>query len=130
MKRFPSLRLTADFSHWFVVCERLLNHPSDRERFKQILPHVDHIHARVGTAQHAQTADPLVEAPVETEFLQELWQSIWDQQIQRGKSQITLTPEYGTFPYAINKDIDVWNLTVNEMQRQRNHFQLWKSSSQ
>ncbi|CAF0844597.1 unnamed protein product, partial [Adineta ricciae] len=123
--RFPNLRLTADFSHWLIVCERLLNHPSDLERLRRIIPHVDHIHARVGTVQHAQVTDPLVDAPVETHLMQTWWQMIWDEQMKQGKTRITLTPEYGPKPYAISDDVDVWTLTIREMERQRKNYQHW-----
>jgi hypothetical protein len=123
MARFPALRLTADFSHWLVVCERLLDHPSDVERFRSIISRVDHIHARVGSVQHAQVHDPLVQAANEAHCLQTWWQMIWTEHERQGRSITTLTPEYGPVPYAMSNDIDVWMLTNDEMQRQRANYQ-------
>lgn len=125
ISRFPNLRLTGDFSHFLVVCERLLNHPSDIERMRQIISHVDHIHARVGTVQHAQVNDPLINAPKEAELMQTWWQMIWTEHKKQGKLFTTLTPEYGPIPYAISSDIDVWNLTIQEMERQKKNYQQW-----
>ena len=125
IQRFPTLRLTADFSHWLVVCERLLDHPSDLERMQPILSRVDHIHARVGSVQHAQVTDPTVDAPRETQLLQRWWQMIWTEQIKQGKRRTTLTPEYGPVPYAMSSEVNVWTLTNREMERQRDNYQQW-----
>jgi len=125
ISRFPTLRVTADFSHFLVVCERLLNHPSDVERMKTIIERADHIHARVGTVQHAQVNNPLVDAPVEAELMQQWWQMIWTQRKKHGKKYVTLTPEYGPVPYATNIDVDVWKLINDEMNRQKNNFRQW-----
>ena len=125
IQRFPTLRLTADFSHWLVVCERLLDHPSDFERLRPIFERVDHIHARVGSSQHAQVNDPIIDAPKECQLFQTWWQLIWNEHRKQGRKQTTLTPEYGPMPYAMSKDVDVWKLTVREMQRQRNNYENW-----
>lgn len=38
-----SLRVTADFSHFVVVCERLLDQgEEDKELLRTIIPHVSH----------------------------------------------------------------------------------------
>ncbi|CAF1539104.1 unnamed protein product, partial [Didymodactylos carnosus] len=58
LAKFPQLRLTADYAHWVIVCERLLTHPTDWERMKRVAERVDHVHARVGHTQHAQVSDP------------------------------------------------------------------------
>ncbi|CAF4705693.1 unnamed protein product [Rotaria sp. Silwood1] len=125
ISRFPNLRLTADFSHWLVVCERLLNHPSDAKRMRQIISRVDHIHARVGSVQHAQVHDPPINAPKETQLMQNWWEMIWTEHMKQGKAITTLTPEYGPIPYAMSSEIDIWKLTNQEMERQRNNYQQW-----
>lgn len=61
---------------------------------KTIIERADHIHARVGTVQHAQVNNPLVDAPVEAELMQQWWQMIWTQRKKHGKKYVTLTPEY------------------------------------
>ncbi|CAF4474512.1 unnamed protein product [Rotaria sp. Silwood2] len=104
VKRFPNLRLTADYAHFPVVCERLLSHPTDDERFRLFANRVDHIHARVASAQHAQVNDPL-ESKEESEQMQKWWEMAWNE--QKNKKWITLTPEYGPFPYAMTSEINV-----------------------
>ena len=48
LARLPSLRLTSDFSHWVVKCERLLDTPEELALLDtQIAPAIDHVHARV-----------------------------------------------------------------------------------
>lgn len=55
LERVPALRLTSDFSHWVVACERLLDTPAESEWLATcIAPAVDHIHARVGAPQAPQ----------------------------------------------------------------------------
>ena len=97
---------------------------------RRVVSRVDHIHARVGSVQHAQVNDPVVEAPRETQLLQTWWQMIWSEQRKQGKRTNTLTPEYGPIPYAISKDIDVWTLTNREMDRQRNNYRQWAEENQ
>jgi hypothetical protein len=127
VKRFPTLRLTADYSHFMLVCERLLDHPTDDERFRLFASRVDHLHARVRTAQHAQVNDPL-ESKKETEQLQRWWEMIWD--AQKDRASTTLTPEYGPAPYAMTTDIDVWKLTNQEMERQKINYAKWSKNVQ
>ncbi|XRM47115.1 hypothetical protein ABZX51_010116 [Aspergillus tubingensis] len=60
LQRVPELRVTADISHWVVVCERLLDQgEEDREILDRLIPHVRHIHARMGTTQSSQCPEPL-----------------------------------------------------------------------
>jgi hypothetical protein len=92
---------------------------------RQIISRVDHIHARVGSVQHAQVNHPLTDAPEETQLMQTWWQMIWTEHIKQGKAITTLTPEYGPIPYAMSTDVDVWTLTNNEMERQRKNYQQW-----
>ncbi|CAF1151907.1 unnamed protein product [Adineta steineri] len=125
VKRFPTLRLTADYSHFILVCERLLQHSTDDERFRLFASRVDHLHARVGTAQHAQINDHL-EAKEECEQMQKWWEMIWD--AQKNRTWITVTPEYGPAPYAMTNEINVWDLTNREMERQKENYQKWSNN--
>ena len=97
----PSLRLTSDFSHWVVKCERLLD--SDEERAllaSAIAPAVDHLHARIGTAQAPQVAD-VEHASVAkaAERFYGWWETVWDAREARSLSGrdnvLTATIEYG-----------------------------------
>ncbi|KAL6700394.1 hypothetical protein J3F84DRAFT_358043 [Trichoderma pleuroticola] len=99
----PELRLTADFSHWMVVAERLLDDgEGDRATMEAIVPRVSHIHARVGTTQATQCP-----APTHPDFEQgrlcyeRLWKNILKCQCEKNglDALITFVPEYGPFPY-------------------------------
>ena len=122
VNRFPALRLTADYSHFVLVCERLLDHPVDDERFGLFASRVDHLHARVGSTQHAQVIDPR-DSKHESEQMQRWWEMIWN--FQKTRPYITVTPEYGPFPYAMTTDIDVWSITNREMLRLRESYEEW-----
>ncbi|TYZ57429.1 hypothetical protein PybrP1_006145 [[Pythium] brassicae (nom. inval.)] len=116
LEAFPRLQLTLDFSHWCVVSERLLDTPQDRAWLERVLPHVRHVHGRVGSDQAAQLALP--DAPVhaaETERFERLWSDVWRHQhaasTASGDSddewRSTFTPEYGPVPYAPRHHADV-----------------------
>lgn len=98
LERLPSLRLTADFSHWCVVTERLLT--TEDDELAQVLPRVDHIHARVGYDQGPQVPHP--GAPEYSPALQAhnaWWRAIWEHQKKRGMTYSTMTPEFGPDGY-------------------------------
>jgi hypothetical protein len=94
----PDLGLCCDFSHWVLVCERLLEdqEPALEHAARRAL----HLHARVGTDQAPQVqdpADPVVAAELAT--FEKWWDLVWDEQQRAGFEFTTLTPEYGPPPY-------------------------------
>jgi hypothetical protein len=96
--RMPGIKLTADFSHWVCVAERLLADATPI--FIRLAPHCYHIHARVGYEQGPQVPDP--RAPEwHTHLLthEQWWDTIWEAQQAQGRSVTTLTPEFGPPPY-------------------------------
>ncbi|WAO96847.1 Hypothetical protein NCS54_01453600 [Fusarium falciforme] len=102
LQRVPELRITGDFSHWIVGCERFLDvAEEDQELLDRVIPHVYHIHTRIGTTQSTQCPEPL--NPVfaaERAFFEKLWIRIIKSRAQRDPdSVITFVPEYGLFPY-------------------------------
>ncbi|OJI84614.1 hypothetical protein ASPTUDRAFT_56507 [Aspergillus tubingensis CBS 134.48] len=102
LQRVPELRITADISHWVVVCERLLDQgEEDREILDRIIPRVGHIHARMGTKQSSQCPEPLNPAfAPERQFFEEVWLRIVKSRQQKDPNcRITWVPEYGPFPY-------------------------------
>jgi hypothetical protein len=95
---FSDLKLTADFSHFCVVSESNLEDQYDR--LQQIYPAIKHIHARVGFEQSAQVNNPF--APEWSNYLQMYitwWKEIIEVQKRRNNSLLTITPEFGPFPY-------------------------------
>jgi hypothetical protein len=98
LRAVPSLRLTADLSHWFCVHESDL---SDQEQsLSEVLDRVDHLHARVGFTQGPQVSDPRNPAhagPLARSM--ELWTRILQSANHRGLTEFTITPEFGPVPY-------------------------------
>ncbi|KAL5365324.1 xylose isomerase-like protein [Aspergillus floccosus] len=102
LQRVPELQITADVSHWVVVCERLLDQAAeDQEILNRIIPHVGHMHTRTGTTQSSQCPDPTHPAfAAEREFFEKFWLGvITHRQRTDPSSRITWVPEYGPFPY-------------------------------
>lgn len=97
LRALPELRLTCDFSHWCVVCERL---PDDETVLALAIHRARHVHARVGYAQGPQVPDP--RAPeYEPELLghESWWRRIALSAKQRGQDLLTVTPEFGPDGY-------------------------------
>jgi hypothetical protein len=98
LRQLPELRLTCDYSHWCVVCERLLD--TEPEVLEVCAERARHIHGRVGYAQ-----GPQVPHPAAAEFCEELaaherwWSQIWCSQRAKGMAQTTFTPEFGPDGY-------------------------------
>ncbi|KAJ5261366.1 hypothetical protein N7478_011961 [Penicillium angulare] len=102
LEAVPELRITADFSHWMVGCERILDiGEEDRAMMKVIIPHVYHIHARMGTTQASQCPEPL--NPVFDEerlCFERLWTQVLQSRFEENPdTRIIFVPEYGPFPY-------------------------------
>jgi hypothetical protein len=101
LSRVPSVRLTSDFSHWVVKCERMLDTAEECELLgSAIAPAVDHIHARIGTPQAPQVTLPGHQATaVASERHYEWWRSVWSAReagsISGRDRMLTATIEYG-----------------------------------
>ena len=94
----PIMRLTADFSHWCVVSESLL--ADQQEAVSAAIERADHIHARVGCPEGPQITDP--RAPENQEALEahlSWWDRIVEAHLKRGSKELTITPEFGPYPY-------------------------------
>lgn len=125
--QLPQLRITCDFSHWCVVCERLID--TETEVLELCFERAHHVHARIGHAQGAQASDP--NAP---EYAGELaaherwWEAIWKLQNAREYSRTTMTPECGPdgymplLPYTRQPVADVEAVNAWMMRRQRARF--------
>jgi len=98
LNAFPEMKITADFSHWLNVSESLLEH--QQETIDKIIPHVRHIHARVGHPQGAQVNHP--GSPENQSLLErhlKWWDAIIRERKQKGATVFTITPEFGPVPY-------------------------------
>jgi sugar phosphate isomerase/epimerase len=122
LKKFPELELVADFSHFCAVSESLLQ---DQEAIvEQIIPHVSHIHARVGHEQGAQVNHPSAPEWERHVAAHEAW---WQQIIafnrQQGKPLFSITPEFGpapympSLPYTQQPLANQWDINHSMMQR-------------
>lgn len=116
--RFPELHVTLDISHWFVVTERLLTPEAYPALFDLVLSRVRHVHARMGTSQHAQItfvagADGVFSTTALSEeeqqaqqAFEQIWEAWWTARLpletNSDRSVITMTPEYGPSPYQIS----------------------------
>lgn len=127
LNQFPTMKLTCDFSHWCVVCERLID--TEWSILELCAERAQHIQCRVGDPQHAQVADPRApESQAALTAHERWWTLIWEQQQQRGMSQTTMMPEFlddgymQTLPYTQKPVADVWEITCWMAQRQRQRF--------
>lgn len=96
LEEYPQLKLVGDLSHWCVVSESMLQ---DQEYIlDKIIPHIKHIHARVGFEQAPQVINPF--APEWKSYLDQYL--VWWQRIINEHAIMdayTITPEFGPYPY-------------------------------
>lgn len=95
-QRLPWLRLTADYSHFCVVAERL----PEAALLAPLADRVDHVHARVGHAQGPQVDDPA--APRHAAALaahEAWWAAIRAAARAAGRPSLSFCPEFGPPPY-------------------------------
>jgi sugar phosphate isomerase/epimerase len=98
LRQLPALKLTCDFSHWCVVCERLIG--TEPEVLALCAARAHHVHARVGYDQGPQVphpAAPEFHSPLAAH--EQWWSQIWHSQLSRGMPVSTLTPEFGPDGY-------------------------------
>jgi sugar phosphate isomerase/epimerase len=124
--QLPELRLTCDFSHWCVVCERLID--TEPEILELCASRAQHVHARVGYDQGPQVPHPaaaLYRGALEAH--ERWWMQVWQSQLDRGWPITTLTPEFGPdgylqshpltgVPVAELREVNTW---MARRQRQR-----------
>lgn len=130
----PTLRFTADISHWVVVCERLLDDPADD--LSPFIERVHHIQARVGYDQGPQVPHPAApEYASALAFHQGVWEAIWAAQAARGMDVTTMTPEFGPdgythlLPFTRAPIADTWELNQWMTRAERDHFTRWSQSA-
>ena len=98
LEKFPEMKLVADFSHWCAVSESLLQDQQDI--LQRIIPHVGHIHARVGFEHGPQVNDPFApEWGLHVQTCMDWWKQILVQNRKNKASRMTITTEFGPAPY-------------------------------
>jgi sugar phosphate isomerase/epimerase len=127
VSQLPGIKLTCDYSHWCVVCERLLD--NELEVLQRLSSHAHHIHARVGYDQGPQVPHP---AAPEYEYAlrahQSWWEMIWQQQIKSKLNVTTMTPEFGPdgylheLPFTGEAVADLWEINRWMADEERRHF--------
>ncbi len=98
LNKFPEMKLVGDFSHFCTVSESMLEDQQDI--LNAIIPHIGHIHARVGYEEGPQVNNPA--APEWKEHVQTYmnwWQQIVQYRESKGDEYFTITTEFGPFPY-------------------------------
>ncbi|WP_456294654.1 sugar phosphate isomerase/epimerase [Vibrio sp. AK197] len=133
MERVPEMMFTMDISHWFLVCERLLDRPEDD--LTAYLKRVFHIQARVGYDQGAQVPHPSApEYQATLRFHQQLWQQVWQFHLDNGRAITTMTAEFGPdgylhhLPFTDVPVADLWSLNDWIAEEERAHFKRFIDS--
>lgn len=112
----PDLKITADYSHWCCVAERMLDDQNDA--ISACCKHVVHIHGRVGFPGGPQVGDP--RAPENLSYLQrheQWWTQILRSRLGASATTISFDPEYGppptympVIPYSQSPVADLWDV--------------------
>lgn len=128
----PDLYFTCDFSHWCVVCERLID--TEDDALAVVAPRARHIHGRVGYDQGPQVPHPAApEYAAALSAHQRWWELCWQGMQAAGLPQCTLTPEFGPDGYLHHQpftDMPVGDLRqINRwmLDSERAHFARWQA---
>lgn len=129
LRQFPALKVTADYSHWVTVCERL---PDDQAEVLALAnQRAGHIHGRVGYAEGPQVPDPSApEYADELAWHERQWEQIRRQHEAIGAAFLTFTPEYGppgylhTLPHTNVPVADLWTVCLWAAERARQQWAL------
>jgi len=129
-RALPEIRFTCDFSHWCVVCERLID--TEMDSLAEVFPRARHVHARVGYDQGPQVPHPA--APEYAEALvahQRWWEQCWQAMQSAGLAVTTMTPEFGPDGYLHQQPFtgmpvgDLRQINRWMLETQRAHFGRW-----
>jgi sugar phosphate isomerase/epimerase len=126
LQRLPNLRLTLDASHWVNVSESFLE--NQQSAMQLAIERTDHIHARIGYPEGPQVSDPRAE---EWQHALEKHLRWWDAVVQLKRQHhqnLTITPEFGPFPYMVHDPLskqplaNQWDVNLYMMQLLRNRY--------
>ncbi|MBB6733644.1 sugar phosphate isomerase/epimerase family protein [Cohnella zeiphila] len=131
LKRFPELRITADFSHWMNVCESHLE--DQKENLAIAVERAIHIHGRIGYPEGPQVPHPgAPEYRTELELFLGWWKDILARQASEGAAFATFTSEFGppgylhTLPYTQSPVADLWEVNRWMSDHVQERFAGWK----
>lgn len=129
LEKFPSLKVVADFSHWCVVCESLLEDAGGH--LDLAISRTLHIHGRVGYMEGPQVPDPSApEYTAELQAHEEWWDAIVSGRRERGERLTTFDPEFGppgymhTLPHTNQPVADLWSVCLWMTNRQRGRWSV------
>ncbi len=133
LEAVPGLRLTADFSHWVCVADRLVL-DEEPALLQLVADHTVHLHARVGYAGGPQVPDPRAPAwRAEVAAHERWWDVVWRSMAARGLRECTLTPEFGPAPYLHHAPFtnapvaDLWEVCAWQAERQAERFRAFSA---
>ncbi len=107
LRELPDMRLNCDFSHWCVVCERLVMN-EEPELLALCAERARHMHLRVGYDQGPQISDPKDSEALESHL------SWW-----RKLPVATATPEFGPDGYGMpGQDVRAINRWMAQLARE------------
>jgi hypothetical protein len=116
LRKFPEMRICADFSHWTCVCESMLG--DQEESVALAISHTGHLHARVGHEEGPQVSDPRApEWQGHVERFEGWWDAIHAAHAGRGEV-LTVDPEFGppnympTIPNTRVPVADLWDVCL------------------
>ncbi|MHB8207483.1 MAG: sugar phosphate isomerase/epimerase, partial [Mucilaginibacter sp.] len=83
LEKFPEMELAGDFLHFCVVSESMLQ--GQETILNKIIPHISHIHARIGFEQGPQVNDPTAQEWAEhINIFSGWWNRIVETKFERG----------------------------------------------
>lgn len=133
LRRFPELKITADFSHWTNVCESLLS--DQGEALSVAIDRTIHVHGRIGYAEGPQVPHPgAPEYAAELQTFTGWWQRIYERRRDSGAEHFTFTAEFGppgymhTLPFTNQPVSDLWEVNDWMTNYFDSQYRLWSNA--
>jgi hypothetical protein len=129
VETFPEVKINADFAHFVVACESLLE--PMQPYLDTIISRCFHIHGRVAQQEASQVADPRApEFQPHVERHEQWWDAIKAAREVDGTPTLHFTPEFGphpympALPYTQQPVASLWDVNLWMAQRQRRRWGL------
>jgi len=130
LREFPELHITADFSHFVCVSERLLSDPALASALEICIARSRHVHGRVGYEEGPQVNDPRApEWAAHVEAHEAWWKAIAQARRAASAESFTFNPEFGppeymhTLPYSRKPVADLWEVCLYMATRFRQQYE-------